>query len=171
MPTLLLVDDDRTFARVLARALCRRGFDVRVAHDIEGGLTQAGVQLSAAVIDLRLGDSNGLALVPLLRARYPATRILVLTGYATVDTAVEAIKLGADNYLTKPTTADAIAAALECRTDNAWKPARASPLPLSKLQSEHLRRVLAEHDGNVSRAAMALNMHRRTLQRKLARLA
>lgn len=171
MPVLLLVDDDRTFARVLARSLARRGFEVRVAHDVEGGLTQADAYLAGAVVDLQLGIGSGLALVTPLRALDPAMRILVLTGYASIDTAVQAIKLGADNYLTKPATADAIVAALDCRASHVRAPVRTAPLPLRRLQSDHLRRVLADHGGNISAAARALNMHRRTLQRKLARFA
>ena len=93
----------------------------------------------------------------------------MLTGYASIDTAVQAVKLGADNYLTKPATADTIYAALVRRAENAWSPVKAAPLPLGKLQSEHLRRVLSEYGGNITRTAAALNMHRRTLQRKLAR--
>jgi two-component system response regulator RegA len=171
MSALLLVDDDRTFARVLARALSRRGFEVRDAHDVEGGLAQADAQLTGAVVDLQLGSGSGLALVPQLRARHPDMPILMLTGYAGIETAVQAVKLGADNYLAKPTTVDTILAALGRRAANAWSPARAAPLPLSRLQSEHIRRILADHDGNISGAARALKMHRRTLQRKLARFA
>jgi two-component system response regulator RegA len=171
MPALLLVDDDRTFARVLARSLSRRGFDVRVAHDVEGGLVQADAHLAGAVVDLQLGKESGLALLPRLRARHGDMPILMLTGYAGIETAVAAIKLGADNYLAKPTTADAIVAALGCRVSNAWAPAKVAPLPLSRLQAVHIRRVLAEHGGNISGAARALNMHRRTLQRKLARFS
>lgn len=171
MPVLLLVDDDRTFARVLARSLARRGFEVRVAHDVEGGLTQADAHMAGAVVDLQLGNGNGLALVPALRARNPGMPILMLTGYASIETAVQAIKLGANNYLAKPTTVDTIMAALDRKAQNAWAPARPAPLPLGRLQSEHIRRVLAEHGGNISGAARALNMHRRTLQRKLARFA
>ena len=171
MSALLLVDDDRTFARVLARALCRRGFEVRVAHDVEGGLAHADAQLAGAVVDLQLNSGCGLVLLPLLRARHPAMPILMLTGYAGIDTAVQAVKLGADNYLAKPTTVDTILLALGKRAVNAWSPARAAPLSLGRLQSEHIRRVLAEHGGNISGAARALKMHRRTLQRKLARCA
>ena len=169
MPVLLLVDDDRTFARVLGRALGRRGFEVRVAHDTEGGLAQADAHLAGAVVDLQLGGGSGLALLPQLRALNAAMPILMLTGYASIDTAVQAVKLGADNYLTKPATADTIYAALVRRAENAWSPVKAAPLPLGKLQSEHLRRVLSEYGGNITRTAAALNMHRRTLQRKLAR--
>ncbi|MBM3392179.1 MAG: response regulator [Betaproteobacteria bacterium] len=171
MSAFLLVDDDRTFARVLARSLARRGLEVRVAHDVEGGLAQADAHMAGAVIDLQLGNDSGLALVPQLRALSAAMRILMLTGYASIDTAVQAIKLGADNYLTKPATADAIVAALGCRATNAWAPVRAAPLPLGRVQSEHIRRVLADHGGSISGAARALKMHRRTLQRKLARFS
>ena len=171
MPALLLVDDDRTFARVLARSLARRGFEVRVAHDVEGGLVQADAHMAGAIVDLQLGNGSGLALVPALRALNAGMAILMLTGYAGIETAVQAVKLGADNYLAKPTTVDTILAALGRRAANAWSPVRAVPLPLSRLQSEHIRRVLAEHGGNISGAARALNMHRRTLQRKLARFS
>ncbi|MCA1971750.1 MAG: response regulator [Caenispirillum sp.] len=171
MPALLLVDDDRTFARVLARSLLRRGFEVRIAHDIESGLRQAESPLAGAIVDLKVGDGSGLALLPALRARHADMPIMMLTGYAGIETAVQAVKLGADNYLAKPVTADTILAVLERRAANVWSPVRAAPLNLRRLQSEHIRRVLAEHGGNISGAARALKMHRRTLQRKLARFS
>lgn len=171
MDRLLLVDDDRTFARVLARSLARRGFEVDVAHDAEKALALTEVETAGAIVDLQLGNASGLALIPALRARSPQMRILMLTGYAGIETAVAAIKLGADNYLAKPTTADAIAAVLGGAAPDSKVPSSAAPMPLGRLQSEHIRRVLSEHGGNISGAARALKMHRRTLQRKLARFS
>jgi two-component system response regulator RegA len=123
------------------------------------------------VVDLRLGDEDGLALVAPLRARHPALRIVVLTGYASIATAVKAIKLGADDYLAKPVTAGAVADVL-ARTPaepTAAPAPAAEPMSPRRLEWEHIQRVLAEHDGNVSATARTLRMHRRTLQRKLSK--
>ncbi len=170
MARLLLVDDDRAFARVLARSLARRGFEVGVAHEAEQALALADEDMAGAIVDLQLGNASGLALIPALRACNPRMRILMLTGYAGIETAVAAIKLGADHYLAKPTTADDIVALMGGGTPaQQAEPRCASPMPLKRLQSEHIRRILSEHGGNISGAARALKMHRRTLQRKLAR--
>lgn len=171
-PRLLLVDDDATFGAVMARVLARRGFEVTHASD----LAAARAALSAAVpdyalVDLRLaGDESGLTLIPTLRAASAAMRIVVLTGYASIATAVDAIKLGADQYLAKPVEADDVLRAFEHDPDPA-RPIAAEPMSVRRLEWEHIHRVLAEHGGNISAAARALNMHRRTLQRKLAKHA
>lgn len=165
---LLLVDDDTIFANTAARVMSRHGFEPLVAHDIASALRLADVELPYAVVDLMLGNESGLALVSRLREINRAMRIIVLTGYASIATAVEAVKRGADDYLTKPADAKAIITALrgerrETETTNEPR------LSVERLEWEHIQRVLAEHDGNVSATARALNMHRRTLQRKLTK--
>lgn len=169
-PALLLVDDDLTFCRVLAKALEKRGFDVFTATEIATGLELANDHHpDYAVIDLRIGHESGLELVEKLHVQHPSLRMLMLTGYASIATAVEAIKLGAVHYLTKPASVDDILQALQREHgDTAVSPAE-NPVSVKRLEWEHLQKVLLEHDGNISAAARALNMHRRTLQRKLAK--
>ena len=167
---LLLVDDDLAFTRTAARVLERRGFEPLVANDISAALLLADASLPYAVIDLMIGNESGLTLVPKLRALNPAMRILVLTGYASITTAVEAIKLGADNYLSKPADAASIISALSGVTiANKSSAAESEPLSIDRLEWEHIQRVLNENAGNVSATARALKMHRRTLQRKLSK--
>ena len=165
--TLLLVDDDETFTRLAERALSRRGFTVRVAHDGASALAQVDATTAYAVVDLSLGSESGLALVPRLRAAQPTMRILILTGYASIATAVEGIKLGADDYLAKPADMEAVVAALTRSGANPLP----SPTPpsLERLEWEHIQRVLNEYQGNISATARVLKMHRRTLQRKLGK--
>jgi two-component system response regulator RegA len=169
--TVLVIDDDERFAATLAAALSRRGWTPRVAHAVEAAhaaLTAAAPD--AAIVDLRLGEQDGLTLLGPLRKAGPKMRIVVLTGYASIATAVKAIKLGADDYLAKPVTASAVVDAL-VRGDRA-SPAPAAPAePMSprRLEWEHIQRVLTDHDGNISATARTLKMHRRTLQRKLAK--
>ncbi len=166
--SLLVVDDDEAFRTVLARAMSRRGLKVASASGAEQALTLAQAQPpDAAVVDLRMPGESGLALVPRLKALNPAMRIVVLTGYASIATAVEAIKLGATHYLAKPADADAILAALYRDAGDAGVEPAEAPLSVRRLEWEHIQKVLAEHDGNVSATARALKMHRRTLQRKL----
>jgi two-component system response regulator RegA len=167
-PVLLLVDDDPTFCDVLRQALQKRGFDVHVATDVAGGVTLAEeVDPEYAVVDLRIGQESGLALVQRLQELDANTRIVMLTGYASIATAVEAIKLGAVHYLTKPADADEIVAALHKDEGDASVEIKEKPLSVRRLEWEHLQKVLVEHGGNISAAARALGMHRRTLQRKL----
>jgi two-component system response regulator RegA len=167
---LLLVDDDEVFCSVLRRALQRRGFRVAVAHSPDAALELArDREPEFAVVDLRLGQSSGLVLVEQLAKQDPQMRILVLTGYASIATAVEAIKLGAVHYLTKPADADRILAAFERTEGDAEVPPPDSPPSPRRLEWEHLQKVLMDHDGNVSATARALGMHRRTLQRKLSK--
>jgi two-component system, response regulator RegA len=169
---IVLIDDDTVFAAVLARALGARGFSVDVAHDSASALarTRDGAP-EFAVLDLKLGSENGLALIPALLAVRPGLRILLLTGYASIATAVEAIKRGAHDYLAKPVDADQVVQALlghgSAEGAHAAVPAQAPPL--KRLEWEHIQRVLAECEGNVSEAARRLGLHRRTLQRKLAK--
>lgn len=168
-PELLLVDDDPTFCYVLSRALEKRGFDVIIANDVSTGIEQANHhEPEYAVIDLRIGHESGLNLVKRLVELDSNTRIVMLTGYASIATAVEAIKLGAIHYLTKPADADEIVAALNRGDDgDPSVEIKERPLSVKRLEWEHLHKVLVEHGGNISAAARALGMHRRTLQRKL----
>lgn len=167
---LLIVDDDETFREVLARAMSRRGYAVRTAGNVDSALQAAGeVAPSHALVDLRMPGVSGLKLIPALKERAPQVRIVVLTGYASIATAVEAIKLGAMHYLAKPVDAAEIDSAFSdapgARDVNAEPP----PLSVKRLEWEHIHKVLAEHAGNVSATARALGMHRRTLQRKLGK--
>ncbi|UPG86986.1 response regulator transcription factor [Luteibacter aegosomatis] len=172
---LLIVDDDPTFARVLGRALTSRGFEVISADNADDAraLTRRH-QPRYCVLDLKLGDENGLRLIPELQSLVPDIRVLLLTGYASIATAVEAIKRGAHDYLAKPVDADAVVRAL---LDGDGGPADAddpvdapdAPLPLRRLEWEHIQRVLTECEGNISETARRLGMHRRTLQRKLSK--
>ena len=165
---LLLVDDDEIFCGILARALTRRGLTVSVALDHQTALPTARDFIpDLAVVDLRIGDDSGLELIPELLSVNQDIRIIVLTGYASIATAVEAIKLGAVHYLTKPADADEIMAAITRESGDANVELRDKPVPLARVEWEHIHRTLAECDGNISAAARRLGMHRRTLQRKL----
>jgi two-component system, response regulator RegA len=167
-PVLLLVDDDKVFCKVLKAALERRGFDVLVAHNLEKGQALAEQYLPEyAVIDLRIGHESGLELIKKLIALDANTACVMLTGFASIATAVEAIKLGAIHYLTKPTNADEIVLALSKNEGDAGVSISKNPPSTKRLEWEHLQKILLQHDGNISAAARALNMHRRTLQRKL----
>jgi two-component system, response regulator RegA len=169
-PTLLLVDDDATFCDVMRRALTRRGFRVNLAHDAGAALSSAGADPpSYAVLDLKMPGNSGLTLIPRLRAMSADIRIVVLTGYASVATAVEAVKLGATHYLAKPVDADQVVAAFGRQAGDPDAPVAAQPLSVDRLEWEHIQRVLAENDGNISATARSLSMHRRTLQRKLGK--
>ncbi|MDD2800353.1 MAG: response regulator transcription factor [Methylobacter sp.] len=167
-PRLLLVDDDEVFCNVLKAALQKRNFEVLVANDVNTGIELAELNLPEyAVIDLRIGYDSGLELVKKLISLDDNTRIVMLTGFASIVTAVESIKLGAVHYLTKPANADEIVAALNKNEGDSSVGISESPLSVKRLEWEHLQKVLMQHDGNISAAARALNMHRRTLQRKL----
>jgi two-component system response regulator RegA len=167
-PILLLVDDDPTFCEVLKQALEKRGYEVHAANDVESGSALAEeIDPEYAVIDLRIGYESGLVLVQRLHELDANTRIVVLTGFASIATAVEAIKLGAVHYLTKPADADEILAALHKDEGDPSVEIKEKPLSVRRLEWEHLQKVLVEHAGNISAAARALGMHRRTLQRKL----
>lgn len=166
----LLVDDDETFARVLARSLSRRGFQVTIAHSAEKAEKLLAKQdFDFATLDLKMEGASGLTLIPMLRERFPTIRILMLTGYASIATAVDAIKLGANQYLPKPADTDQILAALEVELPDKNQPVESEPMSVNRLEWEHIQQVLHQHDGNISATARALNMHRRTLQRKLAK--
>jgi two-component system response regulator RegA len=169
-PVLLLVDDDMVYCRVLGDALKKRGYEVFTTHDLATALRLAREQQPEfAVIDLRVGNESGLELVKQLADMDETIRAIMLTGYASIATAVEAIKLGAVHYLTKPANADEIAAALQRAEGDISVAPSGQPLSVRRLEWEHLQKVLLEHNGNISAAARALKMHRRTLQRKLAK--
>ena len=170
LPGLLLVDDDATFCQVLGLALSRRGFAVQTAYGRAAALQLARARPpDYAVVDLNLAGDSGLGLIAELLALDPAIRIVVLTGYASIATAVEAIKLGAVNYLAKPADADEVLAALAATGGDPTVPVNARPLSIARLEWEHIQRVLRENGGNISATARQLGMHRRTLQRKLAK--
>lgn len=168
-PRLLIVDDDESCRWALRRAFELRGYAVRCAHSVPDALAQLrdGIP-DYAVVDLRMPGPSGLALVSSLKQASARTRIVMLTGYSSVATAVEAVKLGAADYLIKPVDANAIEVAFGRRPAHAKPEDDAAPLlSVERLAWEHIQRTLAQHDGNVSATARALGMHRRTLQRKL----
>lgn len=168
-PSLLLVDDDVPFLRRLARAMERRGFHVQTAETVAQGKTIASTQPPAyAVVDLRLEDGNGLDVVETLRESRPDSRIIVLTGYGAIATAVAAVKIGATDYLSKPADANDVTNALLAR-DGEMPPPPENPMSADRVKWEHIQRVYELCDQNVSETARRLNMHRRTLQRILAK--
>lgn len=172
MSAFLILDDNLVFAETLARSLGRRGFAVTVAHDGRQALAAASqTTFELVTIDLQLTQDSGLQWIAPLRQALPQARLLVLTAYASIATTVQAIKLGADNYLAKPANLDSILLALRHDSAAAAPAATvvAAPLSVDRLQWEHIQYVLAQHQGNVSSTARALNMHRRTLQRRLAK--
>ena len=167
---ILWVEDDAVFASVLARSLQRRGHRVVLAADVVQARERlSGQAFTHAILDLKLAQESSLPLIPELLAVLPDLQILVLTGYASIQTAVQAVKLGAINYLCKPADTDTILQALQRGEPDEEAPLAGQPLSVDRLEWEHIQRVLAEHDQNISATARALGMHRRTLQRKLAK--
>lgn len=165
---LLIIEDDEGFARTLSRSFERRGYEVRALHDAAGLAALLDVYRPGfAVVDLRLGGASGLACVQALHAHDPEMRIVVLTGFASITTAVEAIKLGATNYLTKPSDSDDIERVFGQTEGDVAANLDARPTSIKTLEWEHIHQTLAEADFNVSEAARRLGMHRRTLARKL----
>jgi two-component system response regulator RegA len=165
---VLIVDDDAMFCATLARSLERLGFEARYATDAEGALGLAqSMTFDRAIVDLRIGADSGLGLIRALLDTNGAMRIVILTGFASIATAVEAIKLGAVHYLTKPASAREIVAAFDREAGRDEVEPTADPMSVRRLEWEHLQKVLADHNGNISAAARALRMHRRSLQRKL----
>jgi len=164
---ILIVDDEPVFTQVLARAFSRRGFEVREAHDaLEAMALIESFQPQRVTLDLKMVNSSGLQLIPQLLKAIPELNIVVLTGYSSITTAVQAIKLGASNYLCKPANADEILASFEAQGGEEVA-VEELPISVNRLEWEHIQKVLAEHEGNISATARALGMHRRTLQRKL----
>lgn len=169
---ILIVEDDEVFARVMGRALNHRDYKVSHAENSEQAIALlAATEFDYAILDLNLGGHTSLNLIPIIKRKDPAIRILILTGYASITTAVEAIKLGADNYLAKPADADEILSAL--LSDVPSKSSKTSenpvlePMSVRRLEWEHIQKILNENGGNISATARQLKMHRRTLQRKL----
>lgn len=168
--SILVLDDDSTFVEVLGRSLRRRGYAVLAAQDISSALTLAAqTPPDYAVVDLKIARESGLDIVEPLLAINAALRILILTGYSSIATAVSAIKAGAFDYACKPLDADEILQKLRASESPATSHAAPpeSPLSVDRLEWEHIQRVLGEHAGNISATARSLGMHRRTLQRKL----
>lgn len=171
--SVLVVDDDVVFRERLARAFRERGFDARAAPDAETAVRWAEEDSpELAVVDLRMPDTSGLDVVRRLRSIDPATKVVVLTGYGSIATALEAVRLGATHYLTKPADLDDILAAFQ-RGEEA-EAGVAPDIPteapsLARVEWEHINRVLVECGGNISKAAKTLGLHRRSLQRKLSK--
>jgi two-component system response regulator RegA len=169
--SLLIVDDDKPFLARLAKAMESRGYQVRTADSVAAGLAAITASPPAfAVIDMRLGDGNGLDVISELKRRRPDARGVILTGYGNIATAVTAVKLGAFDYLAKPADADDVDAALKAGTVS--KPELPDhPMSADRVRWEHIQRVYESCERNVSETARQLNMHRRTLQRILAKRA
>jgi two-component system response regulator RegA len=166
--SLLILDDDAPFRSRLARAMEKRGFDVVAASGLNEGIELTRrVAPAFAVLDLRLADGNGLEVVPVLRSVRPDARVVVLTGYGNIATAVAAVKAGAVDYLAKPADADQVEAALLAREDRILPPPPENPMSADRVRWEHIQRVFEQCDRNVSETARRLKMHRRTLQRIL----
>jgi two-component system response regulator RegA len=168
-PTLLVVEDDEALRARLVRAFADRGFLAQGAATVADADRLSEEAPEYAVVDLRIGEESGLAVVKLLLAKDPATRVVMLTGYGSIATAVEAIRLGAVHYLTKPADADEILAALQRGEAGATPAPPGEPLSLARAEWEHINSVLMSVSGNISEAVRRLGLHRRSLQRKLAK--
>ena len=167
-PLLVIVEDDTPFARTLKRSFERRGYRVLTAENHEALMTlMEQHKPEFAVVDLKLGGASGLACVQALRASDPGMKIVVLTGFASIATAVEAIKLGASHYLAKPSNTDDIEAAFEKTAGDPEAPLDGRQSSIKTLEWEHIHQTLVETEFNISEAARRLGMHRRTLARKL----
>ncbi len=167
--SLLILDDDEPFLRRLSRAMEKRGFEVTAVETVAAGRAAAAAHPPAyAVVDMRLEDGNGLDLVEMLRERRPDSRIVVLTGYGAIATAVAAVKIGAWDYLSKPADANDVTGALLATEQERPEPPE-NPMSADRVRWEHIQRVYELCDRNVSETARRLNMHRRTLQRILAK--
>jgi two-component system response regulator RegA len=169
--TLLIVEDDKSFLQRLARAMEGRGFVVTTAESVADGLLQVEKAAPAfAVVDMRLGDGNGLDVISAMKRRRPEARAIILTGYGNIATAVNAVKLGAVDYLAKPVDADDVVAALLAFDNKKIEPPE-NPMSADRVRWEHIQRIYELCGRNVSETARRLNMHRRTLQRILAKRA
>ena len=165
---LLIIEDDEAFSCALGTALEKKGFNVFSSSTISSAIQAANTHSpNFAVVDLKLGDESGLHIIPTLKALNSKIKIVVLTGYASIATAVEAIKLGAMQYLTKPTSSEEIYQAFFKIDGDVEQNLVTNPMSLKRLEWEHIQKVLSENSGNLSATARALGMHRRTLQRKL----
>jgi two-component system, response regulator RegA len=169
--SLLIVEDDKSFLQRLARAMETRGFAVSTAESVADGLLQVEKSPPAfAVVDMRLADGNGLDVISAIKKRRPEARAIILTGYGNIATAVNAVKLGAVDYLAKPVDADDVAAALLAIDNKKIEPPE-NPMSADRVRWEHIQRIYELCGRNVSETARRLNMHRRTLQRILAKRA
>ncbi len=169
-PSLLLVDDDTVYRERLAKAISARGYEVQTAADVSEAVALAEKDSPEfAVLDLRMPGESGLDLLRQLMAIDPTTKVLMLTGYGSIATAMEAVRLGARNYLTKPADVDDILAAFDPGAARENGATNTSPPSLARVEWEHIQRVLADCDGNLSEAARRLGMHRRSLQRKVGK--
>lgn len=169
--SVLIVEDDRSFLQRLAKALEQRGFVVAIAESVAEGLRQLDKAAPAfAVVDMRLNDGNGLDVISALKQRRPDARAIILTGYGNIATAVNAVKLGAVDYLAKPADADDVVAALLAHDNSRIEPPE-NPMSADRVRWEHIQRIYELCGRNVSETARRLNMHRRTLQRILAKRA
>jgi two-component system, response regulator RegA len=169
--SLLIVEDDKSFLQRLARAMETRGFVVTTAESVADGLLQVEKAAPAfAVVDMRLGDGNGLDVISAMKRRRPEARAIILTGYGNIATAVNAVKLGAVDYLAKPVDADDVMAALLAFDNKKIEPPE-NPMSADRVRWEHIQRIYELCGRNVSETARRLNMHRRTLQRILAKRA
>jgi two-component system response regulator RegA len=169
--TILVVDDDDVFRSRLVRALVERGFDARGSEGAAAAVASAAADSpELAVVDLRMPDGSGLDVVRELKARDPTTNVIVLTGYGSIATALEAVRLGATHYLTKPADVDEILRAFEREKRPTEPSGTVERAPsLARAEWEHIQRVLTDCEGNVSQAARVLGVHRRSLQRKLGK--
>jgi two-component system, response regulator RegA len=169
--SLLIVEDDKALLERLARALEGRGFTVTTAQSVSDGLLQVETAAPAfAIVDMRLGDGNGLDVISGIKKRRPEARAIILTGYGNIRTAVNAVKLGAVDYLAKPIDADDVAAALVAVDNKKIEPPK-NPMSPNRVRWEHIQRIYELCDRNVSETARRLKMHRRTLQRILTKHA
>lgn len=167
---LLLLDDDEVFLRTLSRAMAKRGFEVLSSGDIADALAQAAKKIPAmAVVDMKLEGESGLDVIPRLIEINPEMKIIVLTGYSSIATAVTAIKRGATDYLSKPVTASDVVRALSDEHTTESTDEDFSRMSVERMEWEHIQKVLKENDGNISATARSLGMYRRTLQRKIAK--
>ena len=173
---VLIIDDDKVFCQLLNKGLVRLGYQAHTAHNAEQALSIED-QPDVILLDMRLGEESGLGLIPGLQLKYPEAKIVVVTGYANLATAVTAVKKGASNYIAKPVDVKDIHAIIqECLFDGEGEIINKDLIPeqspsLKRLEWEHIHRVLEENDGNISHTAQKLGMHRRTLQRKLKKHA
>jgi two-component system response regulator RegA len=164
----LMIDDDPAFCTALQRAMVRRGHKMETVHNIPTALALAETtNFTRVIVDLKLANESGLTLIAQLKTDFPELDIIMLTGYASISTAVEAIKLGATNYLCKPVDADEILTAFHIQNGMTEVDVPQNPLSVGRLEWEHIQKNLQDNQGNISATARKLGMHRRTLQRKL----
>lgn len=172
MKDLLIIDDDKIFAEVLARSLGKLGFEARIAHDSVNAIAiMKAFSPEYILLDLKMQNETGLQLIPKLLEVEPYSKIVVLTGFASVNTAVEAIKLGAVHYLSKPVEVEEIIAAFNKAEGNPETPVDETSLSLFQAEWRHIKTALDKNGGNISATARELKMHRRTLQRKIEKMS